>query len=86
MPEHKHCRTILDNLSLYLDGEASEALCAEIERHLAGCTDCRVVVDTLNRTISLYHALPKDELPDSLRKRLYKTLDLEQFLPHDESS
>jgi predicted anti-sigma-YlaC factor YlaD len=60
-------------------------LCAEIERHLATCTDCRVVVDTLNKTIALYHALPKTTLPDSLRKRLYKTLDLEQFLPRDES-
>ncbi len=85
MSEHKHCHTVLDNLSLYLDGEASEALCAEIERHLAACTDCRVVVDTLNKTIALYHALPQTGLPDSLRKRLYKTLDLEQFLPRDES-
>ncbi len=85
MSEHKHCRTILDNLSPYLDGEASEALCAEIERHLAACTDCRVVVDTLNKTIALYHTLPQTELPDSLRKRLYKTLDLEQFLHRDES-
>jgi predicted anti-sigma-YlaC factor YlaD len=84
MSEHKHCQSVLDNLSVYLDGEASEALCAEIERHLAACTDCRVVVDTLNKTIALYHMLPKTGLPDSLRKRLYKTLDLEQFLPRDE--
>ncbi len=85
MSEHKHCQMILDNLSLYLDGEASKALCAEIERHLAACTDCRVVVDTLNKTIALYHTLPQIELPDSLRRRLYKTLDLEQFLPGNQS-
>ena len=83
MTDHKRCEGILGNLSIYLDGEASEALCAEIDRHLSGCTDCRVVVDTLRRTVSLYRTLPQPELPDHLRERLYRTLDLTQFLPSD---
>jgi anti-sigma factor RsiW len=82
--DHKNCELILGNLSAYLDGEASAALCAEIERHLSECDDCQVVVDTLRRTISLYRTLPPSEMPDALRKRLYKTLDLEQFLPRDD--
>ncbi len=83
MADHKHCEGILENLSAYLDGEASEALCAEIDRHLADCADCRVVIDTLRRTVSLYHTLPQSELPDHLRERLYRTLDLTQFLPRN---
>jgi len=83
MTDHKRCEGILENLSVYLDGEASEALCAEIDRHLSGCADCCVVVDTLRRTVSLYHTLPQPELPDLLRERLYRTLDLTAFLPRD---
>ncbi len=83
MANHKNCELILENLSAYLDREASAELCAEIDRHLAGCADCQVVVDTLRRTISLYHTLPQPEMPQSLRERLYKTLDLEQFWHRD---
>ena len=74
------CQHLLENMSVYLDGGASAELCAEIERHLNGCTDCRVVVDTLRKTISLYHELPRPELPLEFRLRLYKLLDLSEFL------
>jgi anti-sigma factor RsiW len=67
-------------MSNYLDGEASAELCAEIERHLDGCAECRVVVDTLRKTISLYHELPQPELSSEARWRLYKSLDLSEFL------
>jgi len=80
MAEINRCETILQNLSAYLNQEASSALCEEIERHLSGCPDCRVVVDTTRRTIILYHTLPQPEMPDRLRKRLYRTLHLEKFL------
>ena len=74
------CQHLLENMSDYLDGEASAELCAEIERHLAGCADCRVVVDTLRKTITLYHELPRPELPPEARLRLYRALDLTEFL------
>jgi len=74
------CQRLLGDLSGYIDGEASAELCAEIERHLAGCDDCRVVVDTLRKTVALYHDLPQPELSAGARERLYKTLDLEEFL------
>ncbi len=74
------CQHLLANMSIYLDGQASAELCAEIERHLDGCDECRVVVDTLRKTISLYHELPQPELPLEARLRLYKLLDLSEFL------
>src|SRR5579864_1992983 len=77
----KRCQDILQDLSLYIDREASASLCEEIERHLSECADCEVVVDTLRRTISLYHALPQPEMPERLRARLYHTFNLEGFLP-----
>ncbi len=78
--EKETCRHLLASMSEYLDGEASAELCAEIERHLADCTDCRVMVDTLRKTVSVYHELPQPELSAEARLRLYKSLDLTEFL------
>lgn len=84
MPERnadeKRCKDFLQDLSLYIDLETSASLCDEIERHLSECADCEVVVDTLRRTISLYHALPQPEMPERLRARLYHTFNLEEYL------
>ena len=74
------CRHLLADLSDYIDGDVSPEMCAEIERHLAGCADCRAVVDTLRKTVLLYHDLPRPDLPADARQRLYKTLDLTEFL------
>ena len=73
------CQHLLEGLSLYLEGEASEAVCAEIEAHMRECENCRVVVDTLNQTLHLYHTLPQPGMPESVRARLYKSLDLEPY-------
>jgi anti-sigma factor RsiW len=71
---------LLHDLSEYLDGTASAEVCAEIERHLAECEDCTAVVDTMRKTVSLYRKLPQPELPAGARARLFKTLDLSEFL------
>jgi anti-sigma factor RsiW len=74
------CRHLLGDLSAYLDGEASANLCAEIERHMAECENCRVVVDTLRQTVRLYARLPQPGLPEGARERLYKSLNLSELL------
>lgn len=76
----ERCRYLLQGLSDYIDGEAEAALCAEIESHLAGCENCRVVVDTLRRTVLLYREEAPDPLPEGVRLRLFKALRLEPFL------
>ena len=78
---HENCRELLDGLSDFLDGEASAELCAEIRRHLASCLKCRIVVDTLGKTVKLYHQLPQPDISEIARERLYKVLDLSDFLP-----
>ena len=57
MTEHDHpqCEKLLGSLSDYIDGELRDELCLEIEKHIAGCENCRVVVDTMKKTIYLYH-------------------------------
>ncbi len=76
----RDCGNLLGELSAYLDGDAAPEICAEIERHLRDCEDCRVVVDTVRKTISLYHTQPVPHLSDAARSRLYAALDLEPFL------
>lgn len=79
--EHGECSHLLDSLSDYIDGELDETLCREIEAHMAGCENCRVVVDTLAKTVELYHTAPPEELlPNDVRQRLYKRLRLDDLL------
>jgi len=76
---HSHCQEWLGELLDYIDGELEATLCAEIERHLAGCRDCRVMVDTLRRTVTLYRALPETPVPGPVHDRLYKVLKLDDY-------
>ncbi|MBN1284267.1 MAG: zf-HC2 domain-containing protein [Anaerolineae bacterium] len=78
--EKEECRRLLDGLSLYLDGEAEAALCAEIEAHMAECENCRIVVDTLRKTVLLYREESPAPLPSDVRRRLYAALKLEDYL------
>lgn len=79
---HNHdqaeCQKILRELNEYVDGELASDLCLELEHHLADCPDCRVVVDTLNKTIILYRALDEtsSELPADVEARLFQRLNL----------
>lgn len=78
--DHSRCRDLLGNLSDYVDGELEEALCREIENHMADCENCRVVVDTLRKTVMLYHVLPQEQLPEAVEQRLFKRLELAAFI------
>jgi anti-sigma factor RsiW len=80
------CRDMLADLSDYLDGQASDKICAEIERHMASCEDCRIVVNTLEKTILLYRDLPRPELPEAAQQRLYQALDLQDYQPFESYS
>jgi anti-sigma factor RsiW len=74
------CREFFKQLSDYIDGELAESLCAELERHLADCPDCRVVVDTTRKTISLYRRYGQAELPQGVAERLWQALEQAGFV------
>jgi anti-sigma factor RsiW len=80
--DHSTCKGLVSLLSDYVDGELSEELCRELESHAAGCQDCRIVVDTLRKTVSLYHASAAEpaEVPPETRAHLYKVLNLDDLL------
>jgi anti-sigma factor (TIGR02949 family) len=83
MTDHAHlnCESLLGSLSEYIDGELGPELCREIEKHLAGCDNCRVVLNTTKRTIDLVQS-PAEAItvPEDVRERLFKQLKLDDYL------
>jgi len=83
MTDHPHmnCEALLGSLSEYIDGELSPDLCHELEKHLAGCENCRVVLNTTQRTIDLVQApVESVPVPEDVRERLFKRLNLDDYL------
>ncbi len=83
MTEHTHtkCEELLGSLSAYIDGDLNPELCRELEKHLAECDNCRIVLNTTRRTIDLVQTpLEKPDLPDDVRERLFKRLNLDHYL------
>jgi predicted anti-sigma-YlaC factor YlaD len=57
------CNSVLEQLSDYLDADAREELCQAIAEHMSRCQDCRVMVDTVKKTIVLYQNGSSTEVP-----------------------
>lgn len=72
------CKEIFENLSEFIDEELVESACDQIRKHLADCENCRVVVNTLRRTVTLYHSIPTETMPGDVRLRLHKKIDMER--------
>jgi tetratricopeptide (TPR) repeat protein len=65
---------IVERLSEYIDGELGVRAHAEVERHLAGCGDCRAVAAELRavaaRAASLVDTAPRQDLWDGVAARI----------------
>jgi anti-sigma factor RsiW len=68
------CEEMLALLNEYVDGTIDPAICAEFEKHMAGCNPCQIVVDNIRQTITLYKNGQPVELPAEFRDRLHATL------------
>ena len=68
------CEELLKLLNEYVDGTVAPAICAEFEKHMAGCNPCQVVVDNIRKTITLYQNGQPYELPVAFRQRLHDAL------------
>jgi len=68
------CRSVILELSSYLDDALDPALRADLEEHLNKCEDCRVVVDTTKKTIQIFCNSNPVPLPEETRMRLHNAL------------
>ena len=57
------CLKIFRWLSLYLDGELPDNACEEIRKHLRGCDNCEVFLESFKRTVTLCRTYPAPQLP-----------------------
>jgi len=81
MKHGENCHDLLGSISEYVDGDLAGELCADLERHLAECENCRIVVDTLRKTVYLVRAAnSQTDLPEDVKERLYHCLDLDDYL------
>jgi predicted anti-sigma-YlaC factor YlaD len=55
------CRDTIHLICMYLEGKLSPSVQAEIERHLSGCPDCRLVLEAATTTLERYFNPPKIE-------------------------
>jgi predicted anti-sigma-YlaC factor YlaD len=69
-----NCRSIIKELANYLDEALDPILKSSIEKHLEGCEDCRVVVDTTKKTIQIFCNSEPAPLPEDTRQRLRDAL------------
>ena len=77
---HQNCQALLGSLSEYIDGELPSELCKEIEKHLEGCDNWRILLNTTRRTIDLVQLPVEENVPDDVRERLFKRLNLDDYL------
>jgi hypothetical protein len=68
------CEELLAALNEYVDDPAALAVCEDFAEHLAGCNPCRVVVDNIRNTISLYRSATPYPMPLEFQQRLRDVL------------
>ncbi len=77
MSPDAHCQQLLERICEYMDGELDAGMCAQLEAHLTECPDCRTLLDSLRKTVSLYRHCVPDDLPPDVRARLHAALNLD---------
>ncbi len=83
MHDHDNCSEYIRQISDYIDGELPPEVCAALEAHLHDCVNCRIVVDTMRKTIELYHMTAEEAaLPEKVHDRLFAKLNLDKNDPN----
>ena len=71
-PPSARCRTLLVELSRYLDGDLTPARRRAVERHLDTCRCCGTVASRLLRTMAACHAAGQTQPPRTVMSRAAK--------------
>jgi RNA polymerase sigma-70 factor (ECF subfamily) len=69
-PPRSGCPDIVRLFSRHLEGEIAPRTCAEMERHLSGCTSCEATCKSLKTTLALCRSLPLPAVPTDLQERI----------------
>jgi predicted anti-sigma-YlaC factor YlaD len=69
------CKTVIANLSNYLDGEVAPDMRTKIEKHLRGCRRCSAVYDSTRKMLVITGDELVFEVPAGYSERLHAFLD-----------
>lgn len=69
-----NCKSVVREISNYLDGDLDAATKHELERHFDHCEDCKMVVDQTKLTVDIFCDSKPVELPKEVRARLHEVL------------
>jgi len=69
------CKTIVANLSAYLDGDASPEMRQKIEKHLRRCHRCTAVYDSTRKMLVITGDERVFEVPTGFSERLHGLLE-----------
>ncbi len=64
------CKRMLGELSDYIDNELADELCEQLEVHLKDCPNCRIMLDSLTKTVRIYCEDKEERLPEALSQKL----------------
>lgn len=64
------CDDLLKQMNEYVDDNVAPGVCDELREHLKGCESCRVVVDNIRNSITLYRNGREIDLPPECQQRL----------------
>lgn len=62
------CKEFMADLGDYLDGDVASAVRAQLEAHLSHCQTCRVVYDSVRKTVTVLTDCGSFELSDAASK------------------
>ena len=70
-----NCKGVIREISNYIDGDLEPAVAQELERHLAHCEDCTMIVDQTRKSIEILCDSRPVSLPNDVRARLHAALN-----------
>jgi len=68
------CKSLLREVSNYLDSDIEPAVRQELEEHIARCPDCWVILDTTRKTVEIYQCCEPYPVSERLHARLCAAL------------
>ena len=71
------CTEVMEQLSDYLDEDARAELRKSVDEHLQACHDCSYYVDSVRKTVVLYQADLRIEVPMKATAKLHAALAAE---------
>lgn len=78
----QHTKKIIDELCNYLGQDLNHPMCKELMQHVRECPECRIYLDTVKMTVSLYRKkIEQKPVPKHVTQELFKILDLNKNQP-----